>query len=166
MECNKIIDNINNYFMNLSITKYIFFILILSYVVFLPFLLLFNNCEYDIGGPQSIINASFLGKLFLGSLLAPIFETFVFQYVPIELLYKIKIEKHKNFFILIVSALFFSLTHTYSFIYIVYSFVIGIFLSYTYILYKKKNFHPFLIVVIIHSLRNTITTFLIVFFNI
>lgn len=164
MEYNKVIKNINNCFFNLSVIKYIFFILILSYVVFLPFGFLFNNYEYDIGGPQSIINASFLGKIFIGSLLAPIFETFVFQYIPIELLDKIKIKKNKDFFVLIISSLFFSLTHTYSLIYVLYTFVMGIFLSYTYILYKKKNFHPFWIVVIIHSLRNTITTFILFLF--
>ncbi|MBO3395958.1 CPBP family intramembrane metalloprotease, partial [Clostridium perfringens] len=77
---------------------------------------------------------------------------------------KIKIKKNKDFFVLIISSLFFSLTHTYSLIYVLYTFVMGIFLSYTYILYKKKNFHPFWIVVIIHSLRNTITTFILFLF--
>ncbi|MDZ4994558.1 CPBP family intramembrane metalloprotease [Clostridium perfringens] len=165
MEYNKIVNNINNYLMNLSVVKYILLILLLTYVVFIPFLFLFSNYDFNVGGPQSIINSSFWGKLFIGSLLAPIFETFVFQYMVIESLDNIKIKRHKNFFILIISSIFFSLTHTYSFIYIFYSFVIGMFLAYTYILYKKKNFHPFLIVTIIHSLRNTITT-LLFFFNV
>ncbi|WP_431357019.1 CPBP family glutamic-type intramembrane protease [Paraclostridium benzoelyticum] len=98
-----------------------------------------------------------------GSLIIPFIETFIFQYLAIGIIRFIKKIKDNNCLIIIISAIAFSLSHYYNVLYIFYSFIMGIFLAYTYILYGKKNYHPFLMVMTIHALRNTITTLILTF---
>lgn len=156
-----ILNYINNYLYSLSEKKYIVFMLLLSYIIYIPLIPFFQN--YDIGGTQFLINASFIGKLINGSLIIPFIETFIFQYLAIGIIRSIKKIKDNNCLIIIISAIAFSLSHYYNVLYIFYSFIMGIFLAYTYILYEKKNYHPFLMVMAIHALRNTITTLILTF---
>lgn len=157
----KILNLINKYLYDLSEKKYIAVMLSLSYIIYIPLIPFFQN--YDIGGPQFLISSSFIGKLINGSLIIPFVETFIFQYLVIELIRTIKKIKDSTFLTIIISAIVFSLSHYYNVLYIFYSFIMGVLLAYTYILYEKKNYHPFLMVMVIHILRNTITTFILTF---
>lgn len=149
------INIVDNFLNELSVKKYIFLILVLTYISILPFS--FFLSQYNQGSSEVLLNSSsILMKLIIGSILVPIIETFFFQYLIINICKKYI--KNKNWLIIIISSLFFAFSHYYNVIYIFYMFIVGFFLAYTYILYEKKCFHPFLVVTIIHALRNTIAT--------
>lgn len=95
----------------------------------------------------------------LSVLIGPIVETFLFQYLIIEILYALK--KIKLEVIIFVSALAFSLIHTYNFIYIIVTFISGlIYASYYLYLKKFKRKFPFIQVWALHTLYN-LTVFLL-----
>ncbi len=157
----KILNKVHTSLKKLSPLGFVITITLFTYICFIPFMYFFQN--YDMGGPNGIPKLSFIGKIVSASIFIPLVETFIFQYLIIELSSNVKLLKNNNFEIIIISAIIFGLSHNYSFLYIFYSFIIGLFLAYSYIIYKKKNFSPFLIVTLIHSLRNTITTIIISF---
>ena len=158
----KILNKVHMFLKKLSPFWFVITITLLTYICFIPFMHFFQN--YDMGEPNCLPKLSFIGKIVAGSIFIPLLETFIFQYLIIEFSNNIKLLKNNNFAIIIISAITFGLSHNYSFLYIFYASIIGLFLAYSYIIYKKKNFSPFLIVTLIHSLRNTITTIIISFF--
>lgn len=89
----------------------------------------------------------------LSVIIGPIIESFLFQYLIIEILYIFKIIKVE--IILIISALAFSLSHYYNFIYILITFISGLIYAsyYIYLKIEKKKF-PFLYILALHSLYN------------
>ena len=101
------------------------------------------------------ISRSWIGK-FLIVVIGPVFETSLFQMIPIASI-KAMVSKEKYAFIMstLVSALAFALTHgIYGKYYVLYAFVGGIVfaISYNLSIYRKES--PFLSVFIIHALWN------------
>jgi lipoprotein signal peptidase len=95
-----------------------------------------------------------MGILFLTVIIAPLLETFVFQYLIIEILYKLKINDE---IIIWVSALAFSLSHYYNFIYILAILFPGFLFSSFYLYLKKSKYKsPFLAVILLHAISNFI----------
>ena len=89
----------------------------------------------------------------LSVIIGPLMETFLFQYLIIEILSffnRIKVNT-----IIIISSLAFSLIHYYNFIYIIVTFLSGtIYASYyLYLKIEKKRFQ-FLYIWVLHSLYN------------
>ncbi|WP_333861548.1 CPBP family glutamic-type intramembrane protease [Clostridium sp.] len=155
--------NINNYFQELPTLKFIIAMVLATYLAIVPFIPLFYLYEKYIGqmgGPDSLETSSLLAKIIVGSIIGPILETIIFQYGIIEILSSIKIFKEKKIIIAIISSLLFAISHSYSYLYISYSFIIGLVLAYSYLTYKKKNFSAFGVVFWIHCIRNTISTIL------
>tara|TARA_B110000114_G_scaffold22039_1_gene21000 strand:+ start:1245 stop:1751 length:507 start_codon:yes stop_codon:yes gene_type:complete len=86
-------------------------------------------------------------------IIGPIIETFLFQYLIIEVLFFFKRIKINT--IIIISSLSFSLTHYYNFIYILVTFLSGIiYASYYLYLKEEKQRFPFLYICLFHSLYN------------
>lgn len=118
---------------------------------------------------SSFNNASLEGfesyELFLiVVVLAPLIETFLFQYLVIELILwafsYLKIE-YGEIVALIISTILFCITHNFSYFYLFNSFISGFIYSITYIIAKnKKDMNPFWTVFIIHSFSN-LTTFVL-----
>lgn len=88
--------------------------------------------------------------------LAPLFETFLFQYMVFVLLSKMKIIGNSSFLIIIISSLLFGISHWYSFAYVVMASFIGVVLMYAYLFYSSKPSKAFWSVVLIHALHNLI----------
>ncbi|MFP4090525.1 MAG: type II CAAX prenyl endopeptidase Rce1 family protein [Cyclobacteriaceae bacterium] len=90
---------------------------------------------------------------FVTVIFAPLLETFLCQYLVIEILYRFK--KISVSSIIIISALIFSLGHYYNIIYIFFAFVSGLVYAsyYLYLKMEKKRF-PFLYIVGLHALYN------------
>lgn len=140
--------------LNLKWHKFILLMLFLSYLIYIPFLPLFFIINPNIGGPSNIINLSISNQLLFLVIIGPLFETFLFQHLVIIFFNKI-INNH--IIITIISAILFGLSHYYSIFYMFYSFILGILLAYSYIIYfKYKKQSPFITVFIIHLLRNLI----------
>lgn len=153
---------IHNYLQNLSTIRFIIIMVLLTFIVLLPFAPLFYLYEKHIGqmGEPSIVTGTLRIKFIAGSVLAPILETIIFQYGVIEILSSLKFFKEKNIVIAIISAALFGVSHSYSYLYIFYGFLIGLLLAYSYLTYKKKKISAFWVVFWIHCIRNTISTIL------
>lgn len=153
----------DSYFKKLSTFKFIIAMVLATYLVQAPFMPLYYFYEKYIGpmgGPDSLKASSLLLQIILASMIAPLFETLIYQYVVIEIL-SFKILKGKKLIIAIISALMFAIGHTYSFLYVFYTFIIGLILAYSYLTYKEKSYSAFWVVFWIHCIRNTITTILL-----
>jgi len=97
-------------------------------------------------------NMSFPFKLILLILIAPLFETLVFQFAIIEIVKKIS----KNSIIaILMSALVFASTHFYDFYYVVSALIVGLLLAIFYLTYKNRTF-AFFSVFFVHSINNLI----------
>jgi hypothetical protein len=96
-------------------------------------------------------------------LVAPIFETFVFQFLIYYILYfifkntKIFVLINKNFFLLIyliLSSTLFAISHSYSKNYIYIMIIPGVVLAFSFYYFKKHNKYPFWYVSLIHFIHN------------
>lgn len=131
---------------------------VLTFVVvfpFAPFFYLLDKIEGPMGGPTGIESLSFFMKILSISVITPIVETFVLQWVPIKFL-----RYHFNwssFRIILVSAILFGASHYYSIAHIIRGFIIGIILADAFVLQEEKQGSPFWVVTAIHGLRNTIS---------
>ncbi|MBC5837853.1 CPBP family glutamic-type intramembrane protease [Flavobacterium muglaense] len=90
-------------------------------------------------------------KFFSGVFVGPLLETFIFQY----LLEKILIFTSKNSYqITVLSAILFGLTHNYQSFYIFYSFTLGFYFTYLYLILLKLKRKAFLTIFLLHSIHN------------
>ncbi|NMA57468.1 MULTISPECIES: CPBP family intramembrane glutamic endopeptidase [Clostridium] len=161
---NERLRKVNSYLSSLSPIKFIIVMTALTYLIIIPFIPLFYLAEKHIGpmggAAEDINQLSFIGKILIASILAPLLETLVFQYGVIEVLDFINFSKYRQAILIVISSIAFGMSHCYSVIYMVYGFLIGLVLAYSYMLYKKKDFSAFGVVFWIHCLRNTISTLL------
>ncbi len=129
-----------------------------TFVVILPqqFLTaLFDSLEAG-PGSQVMESAGFIERVFLGSLLAPLIETALFQWGPIRLLSgKYGFGPVTTIF---ASATLFAVTHTYSWGYAVFAFAVGLVLAYGYCRRNYLGGNAFLIVFMAHAARNLVAT--------
>lgn len=95
-----------------------------------------------------------LTEIFLLSVVfGPLIETFLFQYLIIEILYGLKRLKINT--IILISALTFSSIHYYNFLYVLVTFLSGIiYASYYLYIKEEKKKHPFLTIWMLHLLYN------------
>lgn len=142
---------------NFSVVSYTLLVLLLSILVsffsygITLFLQLFAIDKTVLASRPMIELSTNFFTLISICIIAPLFETFVAQYLPLRFLKKylpIKV-------LIICSSLIFALLHPYSLGYIVNTFLIGIIFSVGYVLWKKTEVsHPFWIIVSVHSLKN------------
>lgn len=94
-----------------------------------------------------------LNEIFVLSVIfAPLIETFLFQYLIVEILSRLKMNFNA---IIVISAITFSLIHYYNFIYILVTFLSGVIYA-TYYVYLKfeKQKSPFMYIFALHALYN------------
>ncbi|OIN59233.1 CPBP family glutamic-type intramembrane protease [Arsenicibacter rosenii] len=120
----------NNFFLN-KIYKYTLISICLHHIFSKFFFIFIPNKSV-----QSFHNFNSISEeLYEVLIWAPVLESLLFQYLVIEFIYS----KSKSIsFSIIGSSLLFGLWHFYSINYILFSFSIGIFLSYTYLTFRSK----------------------------
>lgn len=91
---------------------------------------------------------------FISVFCAPLFETWIAQYLPYTLLNKVKYFRERSFLILLISALFFGLNHFYSLFYMIYGFLGGVVLMYGYMVRIKSDNKTFYLIASCHALVN------------
>ena len=97
-------------------------------------------------------------------IIAPLIETFIFQYLIIEFLFRFK--KIGVNIIILVSALAFGLAHSYSFFYVLVICISGFIYASYYLYLKIKNVKfPFLYIFFLHALSNLLVFILNYFEN-
>lgn len=124
------------------------FLSLLSFIISLPLLLIIDSVW-----PGEALNRDFskLHFFLLATFIAPVVETFIFQYAIIEILRKwIK----STGLIICVSAILFAASHLSSYAYAFANLLNGFVFAFTYIIAKKKNFLPFISTATVHALRN------------
>ena len=94
-----------------------------------------------------------LGEIFFYSvLIGPLFETFVFQYLIINILLKYNV---RYVIILLISSMCFALDHSYNLVYVAFAFISGLFYASYYMYLKSINYKKaFLNIWCIHLLYN------------
>ncbi|WP_165799102.1 CPBP family glutamic-type intramembrane protease [Sphingobacterium corticibacter] len=92
---------------------------------------------------------------FITLLIAPFFETFIFQYL---VFYFGRMFRQKKITTILLSTLFFALAHQYNLIYFFVTVVAGAYYACTFFYIEKKssNFTSFLFVSLLHALNNFI----------
>lgn len=103
------------------------------------------------GTQNDIIFESVEVEFLIAVILAPLVETFLFQYLIFLILDNLKISKK---WVILTSALLFALTHNYSLLRIFHAFGGGILFGYTYWLCQLKYRYPFLVVLLMHASYN------------
>lgn len=155
---NRMVINLHNFMAKLSTVKFILvavFIIILIVVVFSP---LFKKYPIIEGYLEPKVTSD---KLFGLVVVAPIWETFIFQALPLFILdARIPGEEKIRLSSILISAFLFGIVHYFdynnSFIKFLCTFFDGIVLAYAYELYKVRDKKPFLVTAIIHSFSNFI----------
>ncbi len=136
-----------------SVWKTIPLLLLLSYVIEVPLILLYVYFGIEIGdGPDMQLTP---GNILFFCIIVPFLETYLFQYLPIWLLKKI----FKKMVIPVYgSAIVFGCLHTYSFAYVVYAFLMGLVFALGFSAYcRKKSYKTaYMSIFLVHSIRNLI----------
>lgn len=137
---------------------WMFFLSVVVTVVFSPLFELLDTAsvqtptvEYD--------QAPGAYEFFTAVIIAPLVETIIFQFLIIEFLYMTNMGKRK---IVVLSAILFASIHYYSVGYVFFAFTMGLILSYSYVI-QGSTAQAFLIVYVIHLLRNALTFILRLF---
>jgi uncharacterized protein len=145
---------------NLNAAWFVLLLLAATYLAALPLPLLeFAFPAFQLGdGPPSMRNLPIVGRLIYGSIIAPLIETALFQALPIGLL-RGKLELSWPV-VLVTSAGLFGASHGYSAAYVIFAFLIGLVLAYGYAVRKQDGGRPFLLITVVHGLRNGVASFL------
>jgi hypothetical protein len=139
----------------------------LTFVIFLTIIICLItvafNLSYNYIKGIDIIWLDFPGKdqgiiaiLIQSVILAPILETFLCQSLPYRMLNKVKYLNERSYLILLISALFFGLTHFYSLFYIIYATLAGLVFMYGYMIRMKTDNKTYYLIAISHALVNLI----------
>lgn len=108
-----------------------------------------------VGGPVSLSTMSLGWRLVLASLVAPLVETAIFQWVPIR---KLGLRWYWGVFL---SALMFGLSHWYSLSYMLATFMVGLVFAYGFAARDAATGKPFLLVAVTHAVHNGVASFLV-----
>ncbi|WP_041490414.1 type II CAAX prenyl endopeptidase Rce1 family protein [Burkholderia cepacia] len=115
-------------------------------------------------GPSSsvlpeIMRYGLLTRLLVGSLVAPIVETFLFQLLPIRLIRRVP--GASVWTAISASTLVFGATHGYSVLYVTVALWGGLVFATVFVLRDHPGGRPFLVVATAHAARNTLASILI-----
>ena len=142
---------------------FVYLIWFMTYAVLLPLVALDNvvvsDALHQSGGPTNLPMFGMMGRLLVASVLTPVVETALFQWLPIRLLSNwLKLPRALAVF---ASAALFGAAHTYSIGYVVYTFTIGLVLAYGFVSRDRPGGRPYLLICIVHALRNAVSALLI-----
>lgn len=139
--------------------RYILFMSLLGYSLSIVFL----NILYILSGENPVaVESQSYGSTFelilFALIMAPIVETFIFQKVIIDALDDIDCFKRMSFAMVLISGSAFGLTHLRLSVYhAVCATVVGLLLSYSFLMYKRKGNKPFIVTAAIHAVLNAIS---------
>lgn len=158
---------IPKYSLNRKLNQLNRFRFIFLFTLFL--IIISSSLHYVIAGINSYDIKLFYGdiqstNLFFSVLItvfiAPIAETFIYQYLAYKLLIRLEYFKRNQVLIILSSAFVFGLMHFYSIFYIVYAFIIGIILMYAYSVRISSSSHIFWEISLSHSILNLFILFM------
>ncbi|CAH2212061.1 CPBP family intramembrane glutamic endopeptidase [Tepidibacter aestuarii] len=152
---------LNRHLYNMDVVTFILSIILMQYlsvIIVSPLIMLFpdNNAAAPFDGNEAK-EVIFI----VGVIMAPLFETLIYQKLIIDICDKIKWFNNRKYIGILASGAIFGSRHTYSPRYIVHMFVIGSIWAYAYTIYKQKKKHPYWVVCCIHAINNFIALMII-----
>jgi small basic protein len=134
-------------------------VLAASYLVTVPLALLAAVLPIAAPSPPpNIISMGIVEKLVVGSVIAPLVETAIFQAVPIAFLRTNTGLRYPS--IIFISALLFAASHFYSWAYVAFAFCVGIVLAHAYAVRRRPDGRPFVLVAVAHGIHNAVASFI------
>ena len=126
-------------------------------IIYIPVAALVEVAHLDAQNPEKP-----RGDIWLSLIVAPIVETLIFQFLVMNVLMRLIPDKFpcKLYVVFCVSAGLFGIVHFYSISYIVFAFLVGLVLSYTYYYFSANKNIAFWSVVLVHAMRNGVTLLL------
>ncbi|MDF1616779.1 CPBP family intramembrane glutamic endopeptidase [Petrocella sp. FN5] len=157
----KYINKLDIYLRSLPTAKFILIMTLISFIVDNILLILLELLmKKDVGGPELEEIPIVLLFLFV-VIIVPIIETFIFQYIIIRILKKINFLKNRMVLVMFISAVVFGASHTYSIYYMFITFITGILLAYTFVVYEDKKVSAFWVTTAIHGLINGVSVVIV-----
>lgn len=163
----KLLNKTDNFLKGLSTFKFVIAITLSTFLCSIMLSLLVDLFNIEI--VETTLNTAqdpLISQFLIVVIIGPLIETFIFQYENIKILRRINVLKNNDLTVILISALIFGLMHFYSLSYIIHATLLGILLSYSFVVYESKKVSPFWVVCIIHSLRNLISFILLNIFKI
>lgn len=150
-----------------SVIFFTFLDLIISifFIILGAILLYFNNMDPDIFIPireDTGLDFSIFAVQFYAVIIGPFIGTIVSQFLILTVCDKLKI---KNKYAIIISALFFGISHFDNIFHIISTSIGGLIFATAYISFKDDTGRAILAVYLIHGLHNLIIILLFVLFN-
>ncbi len=143
-----------NYFIKISLKKFILFSILINLLIAFCISFIMSFLEEGVFDIDFLKNKSLAFIFILTVIIVPIIETFLFQFLIIEICIRF-LKKKKEIIAILTSALIFSICHYYNFLYIISIFFLGIVFSSFYILAKKRSdINPFIFLTLIHAINN------------
>lgn len=141
---------------------FVYVVWILTYGVLMPLIWLDSLQPHDAlhieGGPKNLPAFALPARLLLGSFVVPVFETTVFQWLPLRLLHNgLKLPAWAA---VMVSAALFGAGHGYSSGYVLFTFLIGLVLAWAFVARDHDGGRAYLWVCVVHALRNAVSALL------
>ena len=135
----------------------IFIDLIFLFIISLSVTLIIGEEAFEV---DFLIGQSLVDIFFITVIFAPIIETLIFQFLIIEsilFLFK-KLELSNSLFAsVIISGVFFGISHSYNIYYVLVTILLGLLLGIFYLIAKKHtSMNAFLTVCIVHSCSNLV----------
>ncbi|MCF8018512.1 MAG: CPBP family intramembrane metalloprotease [Vallitaleaceae bacterium] len=145
----------DKYLRSLSTAKFILIMVFISYLVVIPVVLMGFLMNIHVGGPE-FEDIPLALMILIVVVIAPIWETLVYQLLIIRQLKKLIFFKRRSSLTILISALVFGAVHIYSIYYMFYAFIIGLLFAYTFVIYEDKKASAFWVTMAIHGLKNGI----------
>jgi hypothetical protein len=152
-----------NMFENLlKVKSFFLFLAVLLVQIILAFVLSFLDIDF---GENSMKGKSSINIFFLVVIVAPIFETLLFNVLPVKL---IQFFIKNKFIIILLSSFGFALIHTYSIVYVIMTYFGAIGLNMFYLVTEEKKgfLNAIGLTALLHSIYNLFGFLLIEIFQV
>lgn len=145
-------NKVFQFLIRLNLFFYVGLFLSLSYLFSLLTLLFPSSANQN--DASDLLKTPF-EKILFGVYVIPLFETLVFQTLIISGVCLLLKRPRYNFYIsIILSAVAFSLNHSYNYYYMLYTFFIGIILAFAYYIARYRRTSATLTIFMIHAIWN------------
>ncbi|WP_276358920.1 CPBP family intramembrane glutamic endopeptidase [Daejeonella sp. H1SJ63] len=145
-----------SFIQRLNTFKLLLIVLLANLILSSVFAILRQKYGYSMD-PKMLNFDSVLEEFIVVVVVAPVFETVVFQYFMITLMLFLAQRFFKRdlaAFAIILPAICFGFSHTYNNLYVLNTFLAALMINYFYILVKSRNQNAFILTVILHALYN------------
>ena len=152
-------SNFSSFIKGTSRLKFILITLVLTYILPLLFLLPFFTFGIDDMHIKERNNINSMGVFLMflfAVVIAPIYETIIYQVIPYHILKKSHFLFRNKWLIIVIPSLLFGIIHWYSLYYIIYAFATGLALMAAYTARIETDKKTIILIIAVHMIKNII----------